>query len=457
MAQAPWEDINEAFKSEINSPANAALWEQNMVNLREARDAVCAGISETGSAEEGLARAYAWLNNGVDETTFMSNTLPSLRKFIQSKYTPEEMAKSIKLTVMQFGDSMKKGGPQAQAQLGPAFAIFEQLQAQVEEPGFLEGILSQPPVKQVTQSFGKAYEQKLPIILHHCFRFCDINSDHGVSSDEMKVLFALKDSIASGKLEQAAVHIFDVIDKDGSGEVTPPELLSFFSKFIHFICSMQRICISLIFENLVPEIIKAALPAVCGAVGLTEVSKEQLPGVMMMAQMQMAQAQGMAMQMVAPTAADAGYPGAGGPGQTQELGPDALSFVIPVDSAYDTQWQVRGSKLYIGGLRQVYNDHISPFDGGHYLLSVDNMGASFLRVVGNTRTVVFATVDFNVIGDNVLHFNGEGSFGTVIKGKNLLASNDGGTFDVQKCKKMVDAKDAAIAWLTANYPQYDSK
>jgi len=290
LAQAPWEGINELFK--------------------EARDTICAGISETGSAEEGLAQTYAWLTNGVDETTFMSNTLPGLRKFIQSKYTPEEIAKSIKLMVMQFSDEMKKGGPEAQAKLGPAFPIFEQLQAQVQQPGFLEGILSQPTVKQVMQSFAKAYDQKLPIILHHCFRFCDINGDKGVSAAEMKVLFALKNSVASGKLDEAAVHIFEVIDKDGNGDITPAELLSFFSKLIHFMCSVQRIYVSLIFENLVPEIIKAALPAVCGAIGLTEVTKEQVPGVMMMAQMQMAQAEErmamqMAMQMFDPQDADA--------------------------------------------------------------------------------------------------------------------------------------------------------
>lgn len=304
IAQAPWEGINEGFKSSMDSPANAAMWAHSMGNLREAGNAICAGISETGAAEEGLARAYAWLNNGVDETTFMTNTLPSLRKFMQSKNTPEEMAKEMKVSLMGLTDTLND--PAAREKLGPAAAILEAAQTQFQVPGFLEGICSSPPVKQVMQSMCEAQEKQLPILLHHCFRFCDINSDHGVSAAEMKVLFALKDSVASGNLEQAAVHIFDVVDKDGNGEITPAELLAFFSKLIHFMCSFQRIYVSLIFETLVPEIIKAALPAVCGAIGLTEVTKEQLPGVMMMAQMQM---QGMASQMetlAAPPAAGAG-------------------------------------------------------------------------------------------------------------------------------------------------------
>jgi len=308
IAQAPWEQINEQFKSEINNPALAAMWEQNMVSLRECRDAVCAGISETGHAGEGLARAYAWLHKGVDETTFMSNVLPSLRKFVESKNTPEEIAKNMKVAMSAQLAQLKAQPAEVQAQLGPASAIFEMIDAKVQEPGFLEGILSAPPVNQVMKAFCKAYEQKLPIILHHCFRFCDINSDGGVSEPELQVLFALKDSIASGKLDEAAVHIFEVIDKDGNGEITPAELLSFFSKMIHFMTSIQRIYISLFFENLFPEVIKAALPAVAAATGITEVTKEQLPGVMMMAQMQMAQAQGMAMQIAAPPGGDGGYP-----------------------------------------------------------------------------------------------------------------------------------------------------
>lgn len=310
IAQAPWEFMNEQFKSALNNPSHAAMWEKNTKDLLECRDAVCAGISETGSAGEGLTRAYAWLHKGIDETTFMSNVLPSLRKFMVSKNTPEEIAKNIKVAVSSYSAAFKAQPEEIQANVGPAIAIFEMFDAKVQEPGFLEGILSAPPVVQVMNAFCKAYEQKLPIILHHCFRFCDINSDGGVSEPELKVLFALKDSIASGKLDEAAVHIFEVIDKDGNGEITPAELLSFFSKMIHFMTSMQRIYISLAFENLFPEVIKAALPAVAAAAGITEVTQEQLPGVMMMAQMQMAQAQGMAMQMVAPPGGNGGYPAA---------------------------------------------------------------------------------------------------------------------------------------------------
>jgi len=312
IAQAPWEQISEQFKSSINNPAQAAMWDHTLKECMECRDVVCAGISETGSAKEGLARAYAWIHKGVDETTFMSNVLPSLRKFVQSTATPEKMAEEIKVSVATtFADLKNQPEEVLQAQLGPAIAILEMLDSKVQEPGFLEGILSAPPVNQVITAFFKAYDEKLPIILHHCFRFCDINSDGGVSESELKVLFALKDSIASGKLDEAAVHIFEVIDKDGNGEVTPAELLSFFSKMIHFMTSIQRVYISLFFENLFPEVIKAALPAVAAAAGIAEVTKEQLPGVMTIAQMQMAQAQGMAMQIAAPPAAgDGGYPGA---------------------------------------------------------------------------------------------------------------------------------------------------
>jgi len=312
MAQAPWEQINEQFKTSMSNPAQAAMWQKNMADLLECRDAVCAGISETGHAGEGLARAYAWIHKGVDETTFMSSVLPSLRKFVESKFTPEKMAEDVKVSVSGLSAQFKAQPQEVQALLGPATAIFEMVDAKVQEPGFLEGILSSPPVNQVMTSFCKAYEQKLPIILHHCFRFCDINSDGGVSESELKVLFALKDSIASSKLDEAAVHIFEVIDKDGDGEVTPAELLSFFSKMIHFMTSIQRVYISMFLENLLPEVTKAALPAVAAAAGITEITQEQLPGLMMMAQMQMGQAQGtmaeLALANSKSSGNDGGYP-----------------------------------------------------------------------------------------------------------------------------------------------------
>jgi len=86
--------------------------------------------------------------------------------------------------------------------------------------------------------------------------------------------------------------------------------------------------------------------------GLTEVTKEQLPGVMMMVMMQMGQAQGMAMQMVAPPDADAAGPG--GYPALQETKEDAkeLDFTsdwksqhipIPRGQRIGDLWTIKGT------------------------------------------------------------------------------------------------------------------
>jgi len=133
-----------------------------------------------------------------------------------------------------------------------------------------------------------------------------------------------------------------------------------------------------------------------------------------------------------------------------------------LDRAYDTQWQAGGSTLHISGLGQVYGKGTGPKGGGHYVLAVDNKGMKFTRVYESEKKekVVFASLELNVIGDDVLHFNGNGCFGTVIKGKSLPANTSGGTFDIQSSpadngdgtrRPVANAK--AIEWLKANFSQ----
>lgn len=276
-----WEQVNGQFSEGINNPAMKATMDLNKKQMKQQFDTICAGISETGSAEEGLARAWAWLKNGVDETTFMSTMVPSVRKMIEEKCKPEAIAKEVR-EAFAAGVATQANNPDPQGQM-----IAGMIAAQLGQPGFLEGIFSKPACVELIQKYGAAYQEKAPIMLHHCFRFCDINSDGGVSESELKVLFALKDSIAQGKLNEALLHIFDVLDEDGNGQLSPKEILAFFSKVAHFMCATMRIGISMYMEILLPGIVKIALPEICQLVGITEITKEQLPELIMMGQMQM--------------------------------------------------------------------------------------------------------------------------------------------------------------------------
>jgi len=290
LAHAPWEAINGEFMKQMTTPHFAAMMAHNTSQLAELKEGLLSGISETGSAEAGMARAYAWLKNGIDETTFMSSVLPSFRKFVKEKMEPKELAKNYAKTVglalkdVKDPTMVSSYPPEARQQLELAGPILDMIAAQVSQEGFLEGIFTQPAVSAVIEKYAAAYQTKLPIILHQAFRFCDINSDGGVSESELKVLFALKDAIANGKIDEAAVHIFEVLDKDGNGELSPGEVMSFLTKCLSLFTACQRIVVSLVFETLLPEITKIALPMVAAAAGFTEISKEQLPGLLMMAQ-----------------------------------------------------------------------------------------------------------------------------------------------------------------------------
>jgi len=190
------------------------------------------------------------------------------------------MRNFIKVLIAQVKDSMQQmqqagGAENMPPQMAMALPLLQTVQAKVDEEGFLEGVLNDPEVFGVIQAYSAAVQEKLPIILHHIFRFCDINSDGGVSESELKVLFALKDALVHGKLDEAAVHIFEVIDQDGNNELTPGELIAFFSKGIHLYAALLRIYASLAFETLVPKVVQAVLKKVAAAIGKDHVTRKR--------------------------------------------------------------------------------------------------------------------------------------------------------------------------------------
>jgi hypothetical protein len=272
------------------------------VYLNKFRDTVLSSLTETGTVNEGMARAYVWLKDGVDETTFMQTMLPPVRQCYQEQLKPE----NVKTMMADYCAMMTKNAQDVDGQLqmykemvSPEQfeALKPQLEAQMEQQNAMTlmivgavsskipELLEKEEVKQVLAKYATAVDEKLPVLLHHCFRFCDINSDSKVSEKELNILFHMKDAIAEGKLDVAADYIFDVVDANGNGELSPGELLQFFAKCTHFGCSMTRVYLSLILETLLPEIVKAALPMLATQfLGKTEFTKEEFQGMLGMAQ-----------------------------------------------------------------------------------------------------------------------------------------------------------------------------
>jgi Ca2+-binding EF-hand superfamily protein len=302
LAQAPWEEINKGSSLAMNSPQMKNMFQFSQVYLNKFRDTVLSSLTETGTVNEGMALAYVWLKDGVDETTFMQNMLPPVRKCYEQQLKPE----NVKTMMADYCAMMTKNAQDVDGQLqmykemvSPEQfeALKPQLEAQMEQQNAMTlmivgavsskipELLEKEEVKQVLAKYAKAIDEKLPVLLHHCFRFCDINSDSKVSEKELNILFHMKDAIAEGKLDVAADYIFDVVDANGNGELSPGELLQFFAKCAHFGCSMTRVYLSLILETLLPEIVKAALPMLATQfLGKTEFTKEEFQGMLGMAQ-----------------------------------------------------------------------------------------------------------------------------------------------------------------------------
>lgn len=103
---------------------------------------------------------------------------------------------------------------------------------------------------------------------------------------------------------------------------------------------------------------------------------------------------------------------------------------VPIDRCFDVQWNPPGNPLLrCSTLRQPYGDRsASTSEGDFYTFTEVGDTTTFVRVrPSGEEIVVFRTCTWVSVNDDVLHFNGDGSYGTLVKGIQIESGPADGT------------------------------
>mmetsp|Transcript_70724 Transcript_70724/g.229079 ORF Transcript_70724/g.229079 Transcript_70724/m.229079 type:complete len:659 (+) Transcript_70724:61-2037(+) len=136
----------------------------------------------------------------------------------------------------------------------------------------------------------------------------------------------------------------------------------------------------------------------------------------------------------------------------EEFWPAAAGGVlIPAQRVWDTQWNPPGvPELECAGLGTVYGDAFRGPDDEYRFVAAGPGGALALQRLpkgGGDPVEVFSSVSWTAMNDQGLHFEGDDSYGTLIKGK-ALPPGDG---DVELSGTRKPTTEEAVAWLARNF------
>jgi len=134
------------------------------------------------------------------------------------------------------------------------------------------------------------------------------------------------------------------------------------------------------------------------------------------------------------------------PTTSAHKGYDMLPISIPLDRCFDVQWNPPGHPtLKTSRLIKPYKDDENR--DGYYTFLVKDGNMSFVRKSqdGSIR-VIYEQVDFNLIGENVLMFEGDKWYGTFIKGSGISSGPSAGDY----ATRMTDSVQAK-SWLLTNF------
>ena len=120
---------------------------------------------------------------------------------------------------------------------------------------------------------------------------------------------------------------------------------------------------------------------------------------------------------------------------------------IPIDRCFDVQWNPPGvPTLECRGLGNPYGAEPKP--GDYYAFRAAGDGAKFVQVQPSGKELtVFTSVDWQSCNDEVLHFNGNGSYGTMIKGTRIASGTSSGSWT--NCHRPSHSE--AMQWLSQNF------
>ena len=128
----------------------------------------------------------------------------------------------------------------------------------------------------------------------------------------------------------------------------------------------------------------------------------------------------------------------------------SLTLQIPLDRVYDVQWNLHMPQLVCTGLRFPYLDTRDSSEGGHYrFLSSGDGKFSLWRVLPDGElSRVYERVRWIAVADDALLLEGDGIYGTLIKGAQLAASYDDTRLDGMD--RYANSTDA-FHWLNAQF------
>lgn len=134
---------------------------------------------------------------------------------------------------------------------------------------------------------------------------------------------------------------------------------------------------------------------------------------------------------------------------------DETEVKVPIDRCFDVQWNPPGvPTLSCSGLSTPYKDRLSnppPQEGDSYMFKeVGPEKVSFVRVrPSGEEILVFGHCVWVSFNGEVLHFEGDGSYGTLIKGIGVAAGSEDGAWSGTHKPDHVEV----MKWLRLNFAQ----
>mmetsp|Transcript_6927 Transcript_6927/g.8623 ORF Transcript_6927/g.8623 Transcript_6927/m.8623 type:complete len:179 (-) Transcript_6927:178-714(-) len=130
------------------------------------------------------------------------------------------------------------------------------------------------------------------------------------------------------------------------------------------------------------------------------------------------------------------------------MSPQGDEIRIPIERCYDVQWNPPGYPVLNASYLDVpYKDRTEATRNGYYTFVTKGGMTYFVRKKLNGSIYkVFENVQFILIGNDVLMFESEGYYGTLIKGINIPADDSYGSWSTEKATVL-----GAENWLAANF------
>lgn len=257
-----------------------------------------------------FASAASWAKGGVDEPTFLATVVP-IYKEQMSKGAGN--FKKLQQSAQQFGNAITQSS-------GFQWHALQNEEAVAQQKRMMEMFDKNPEIIAIQEKvqnkvMAKAGEYT-PDLCRNIFRLLDLDKSGRISSRELNVLKALMDgflrlgysAIKGSDAENALTEedekqlkdmypdlfkegkeptiveeatalmlaVFDMVDRDGDGEITQEEMVGFVVNLASFMLTHMKIMTKVVVDSMV-EMEKEMFKLLWSKLEITEVTKEQIP------------------------------------------------------------------------------------------------------------------------------------------------------------------------------------